>query len=192
MNGNVRGRELYKKYSRFLEWLIRFYSIFPVKIREWILERRRNKTGLVQIGLRYALLCSIAKDVGDNVRINENVYLRHVQNLSIGSNVSIWPMTYIEASGGIRIGNDVSIAHSVTIMSEEHAYGDLHIPIKDQGKIYEPVTIEDNVWIGAKATILSGVTIGEGAIVGAGAVVTRDVPRYTIVAGVPARVKKQR
>ena len=77
-------------------------------------------------------------------------------------------------------------------MSEEHIYIDRNLPIKDQGKTYAPVTIKDNVWIGAKATILSGVTIGTGAIVGAGAVVTKDVPENSIVAGVPARIIKNR
>lgn len=187
-----RGRDLFKKVERILAIYTKMYSLLPRRARLCLLNKKRHKTGMIQLGLRYALVKSLAKKVGENVRINENVYLFNIHNISIGSNVSIWPMSYIEGSGGVLIGNDVSIAHSVTIMSEEHEYSDRSLPIKDQGKTYAPVTIMDNVWIGAKATILSGVTIGTGAIVGAGAVVTKDVPDNSIVAGVPAKVIKTR
>ena len=189
---SLRGRDLFKKTENVLFIVESMYSLMPRRIRIHLLNKKRYKTGLVQIGLRYALLKTLAKDMGENVRISENVYLFNIDNISIGSNVSIWPMSYIEGSGGVIIGNDVSIAHSVTIMSEEHRYSDSSVPIKDQGKTYAPVTIKSNVWIGAKATILSGVTIGSGSIVGAGAVVTKDVPDNSIVAGVPAKEIKKR
>lgn len=195
MNGIIlpqRGRDLFKKAENVLLIINSIYSLLPITIRLHLLNKKCQKTGIVQIGLRYALLKSLAKDVGENVRISENVYLFHTENISIGSNVSIWPMSYIEGSGGVSIGNDVSIAHSVTILSEEHKYFDSSVPIKDQGKTYAPVTIKNNVWIGAKATILSGVTIGTGSIVGAGAVVTKDVPDNSIVVGVPAKIIKKR
>ena len=188
----VRGRDIFKKYKAVLKIVECFYRVVPFRIRIWLYSFKRSKSGIIQLGKRYALIRSIAKSVGDNVKICENVYLYNIQNISFGSNVSIWPMCYIEGSGGVIIGNDVSIAHSVTIMSEEHKYTDLDIPIKDQGKELAKVTIEDNVWIGAKATILSGVLIGSGSIIGAGAVVTKDVPKNAIVAGVPAKVIKMR
>ena len=188
----TRGRELFTKHERILNLVTNLYCLFPKKTRMVLLDIKRHKTGIIQIGLRYALLKSIAKYVGSNVRISEDVYILNADNISFGSNVSIWPMTYIEGSGIVIIGNDVSIAHSVTIMSEEHKYEKRDVPIKDQGKVFSPVIIEDNVWIGAKAIILSGVTIGAGSIVGAGAVVTKDVPRNSIVAGVPAKTIKTR
>lgn len=192
VNNQNRGRELFRKVEGILKIYTMFYSRLPRRARLRILNKKRLKTGMIQLGLRYALVKSLAKQVGQNVRINENVYLLNIHNITIGSNVSIWPMSYVEGSGGIVIGNDVSIAHSVTIMSEEHEYTDRNLPIKDQGKTFAPVEIKDNVWIGAKATILSGVTIGTGAIVGAGAVVTNDVPDNSIVVGIPARVIKTR
>jgi acetyltransferase-like isoleucine patch superfamily enzyme len=92
------------------------------------------------------------------------------------------------AGGGIRIGNNVLIGQSVNIHAESHVYADATRPIREQGVTYQGVTVEDDVWIGSKATILDGVTIGRGAVVGAGAVVTKSIPAYSIVVGVPARV----
>ena len=113
-------------------------------------------------------------------------------NMELGSNVSIHPMCYLDASGGIRIGNDVSIAHGTSILSFEHRFDSLEIPIKDQEVDYRPVSIGNDVWIGAKATIVAGKTIGTGSIIGANSVVTHDVDTYVIVAGSPAREIKKR
>lgn len=189
---NKRGREIFYKIKPVLYMVAKFYHTMPSGIRNRLWNRKARKKGLIQTGLRWALLKSIALEVGDNVRINEDCYIKHPPNIRIGNNVSTWPMTYIECSGGVTIGNDVSIAHSVTIMSEEHIYNSHDIPIKDQGVEYAHVHIEDDVWIGAKATILSGVTIGRGAIIGAGAVVVRDIPENSIAVGVPAKVIKKR
>jgi acetyltransferase-like isoleucine patch superfamily enzyme len=101
-------------------------------------------------------------------------------------------MCYLDATGGINIGNDVSIAHGVTIMLTTHRYDDLEIPIKDQPIEVLLTTIEENVWIGAKSTILAGIIIGTGSIVGANCVVTKMVPPNVIVAGVPNRILKIR
>jgi acetyltransferase-like isoleucine patch superfamily enzyme len=76
----------------------------------------------------------------------------------------------------------------VNLHSESHVFADANVPIKDQGISYQGITIEDNVWIGSKATILDGVVIGMGAIIGAGAVVTNFIPPYSIAVGVPAKV----
>lgn len=148
--------------------------------------------GKIGIALRYILLKTLAKQVGDNVSIHSGVYLFHPENLSIGDHVSIHPMCYLEASGGLTIGNNVSIAHGATIMTESHRYDSLDIPIKDQGLLFKETIIESDVWIGAKATILYGTTIGSGSIVAAGAVVTKNVPRLAIVGGVPAKVIRLR
>lgn len=90
--------------------------------------------------------------------------------------------------GGIKIGNNVLIGQSVNMHSESHNFGDGTTPIREQGISFQGIVIEDDVWIGSKATILDGVTIGVGAIVGAGAVVTSSIPDYSIAVGVPAKV----
>jgi len=92
----------------------------------------------------------------------------------------------------ISIGHDCLIADSVHIYDHNHRFDDLSQPISKQGYTTAPIKIGDNVWIGTKATILKGVTIGDGAIIGAHAVVTRDVPANAIVVGNPGKVIKLR
>lgn len=184
----MRGREQFKKYKVFLGLLEKFYRLFPLKMRKKLFEKKRRRRGKVGLAVRYALLKTLAKSVGENVSVHEDVFIRNPQNLSLGDNVSIHPMCYIEALGGLSVGNDVSIAHGTTIMTTDHNYKGTDVPIKDQGIIEKSVKIEDNVWIGAKATILGGNTVETGSIVAAGAVVTKNVPAYSIVGGVPARI----
>ena len=93
--------------------------------------------------------------------------------------------------GEIYIGKHVMIGPKTIIWARDHGM-EPGKPMKHQGYTSAPVVIKDDVWIGARVTILKGVTIGEGAVVAAGAVVTKDVPPYTIVAGVPAKVIKYR
>ena len=88
----------------------------------------------------------------------------------------------LDNRGGITIGDHVSISADVIILTVDH---DIQAP--DFAARYRPVSIGDYVFIGTRAMILPGVTLGQGAVVAAGAVVTRDVPPYTIVGGVPAR-----
>ena len=94
--------------------------------------------------------------------------------------------------GGIRIGNNVLIGQSVNMHSESHNFSDDSKLIREQGISYEGITIEDDVWIGSKATILDGVVIGKGAVIGAGAVVTASVPAYGVAVGVPAKIVRVR
>lgn len=90
-------------------------------------------------------------------------------------------------SGGIEIGDGVLIGHNVVLATINH---DL-LPQNNRKNHYAPIKIGNHVWIGSNATVLSGVTIGEWAVVAAGAVVTKDVPPYTVVGGVPAKIIKK-
>lgn len=188
----IRGRDKFKKYRKAINLLCKYYSIYPKIILRRKLIKARKSTGVSGIIKRYCILKCIAKNIGDNVSIQPDVYIFNPENLSIGNNVSIHPMTYIEAYGGITIGNDVSIAHGVTLLSASHKYDNKNIPIKDQGISSEPLIIGDNVWIGAKATILCGKNIGNGSIIGANCVVTKNVNNDEIVGGVPNKVLKNR
>ena len=93
--------------------------------------------------------------------------------------------------GPVDIGSHVNLAQGITVTALNHNFSDANKRIDEQGVSTSPVTIEDDVWIGANAVILPGVTIGEHCVVAAGAVVTKDVPPHSLVAGVPAKVIKK-
>ena len=93
--------------------------------------------------------------------------------------------------GPVEIGSHVNLAQGITVTALNHNFGDTEKRIDEQGVSTNPVTIDDDVWIGANAVILPGVTIGNHCVVAAGAVVTKDVPPHSLVAGVPAKVIKQ-
>lgn len=190
-----RGRDQFAKYKGAIGALTRCYKLMPLRLRKKAFEKHRYTRGKIGLGLRYAILRSIAESVGDNVAIFPGVYILHPENIIVGSNVSLQPMCYLEcgdAKGGITIEDDVSIAHGATVMATTHTFDDKDVNIRDQEVIGEPVRIEKNVWIGAKATILSGVTVGQGCVIGAGAVVTKSTEPDGVYVGVPARRQKDR
>ena len=92
----------------------------------------------------------------------------------------------------MKIGNNVRIAANTVIIPANHGYDNRKVNICNHTITKKGNIIEDNVWIGTGVTILDGVTVGEGSVIGAGSVVTKDVPQYHVVAGVPAVVIKER
>lgn len=188
----MRGRDKFAKFKPIINIITRFYSLFPRSARINKMARIRKKTGNLALVKRYALLKTLAKSVGDNVSIFPDVYLQNIQSMEIGNNVSFQSMVYIEAYGGVKIGDDVSLAEGSSLFSVNHGFEDLSIPIKDQPVTVLPIEIENNVWIGAKATILGGVIISSGTIVAAGAVVNKNTEKNSTVAGVPAKIVKIR
>jgi acetyltransferase-like isoleucine patch superfamily enzyme len=93
--------------------------------------------------------------------------------------------------GPVKIGSHVNLAQGITVTALNHNFDDTNKRIDEQGISTNAVTIEDDVWIGANAVILPGVTIGSHCVVAAGAVVTKDVPPHSLVAGVPAKIIRQ-
>lgn len=118
--------------------------------------------------------------------------LTHGGTIEIGENCSVNEYCMLYGHGGLKIGNNVSIATGTVVVPGNHNFSRRDIPFKLQGSIGHGIVLEDDIWVGANVTILDGVRIGKGAIVGAGSVVTRDVQRYSIVGGVPARFIKER
>ena len=137
--------------------------------------------------------------IGDNVSIQKNTIIECTgvirdlgEGLVIGNNTGIAQGAFIQVRGKVVIGNDVIFGPNVSIFSETHNFDDPTIPIHLQGETRKGVTIEDGAWIGTRAVILDGVTVGRNSIVAAGAVVTKDVPDYAIVGGVPANPPRAR
>lgn len=146
--------------------------------------------------------------------IPENVDFGNVKNISVGQFFRVCPFVkfFSENNGNIVIGsnffanyncfiyskeNDIIIGDNcllgpdVTIINSNHSI-DKNQLIREQSDINLPIVIGNDVWIGAKAVILAGVTIGDGAVIAAGAVVTKDVDAYTVVGGIPAKKIKER
>jgi acetyltransferase-like isoleucine patch superfamily enzyme len=123
------------------------------------------------------------------VYLHSPIVIETGERVSVGDDVTIGAFVHIWGGGGVTIGHRVLIASHVAISSLTHVYtgSTIHRTLRAA-----PIDIGDDAWIGAHAVLLPGVRIGAGAVVGAGSIVTRDVPPRAIVAGVPARVLKNR
>ena len=124
-------------------------------------------------------------DIGGNrSMIGPNLYIGKGNKVRIGTGCRINENVYLEK---VTLGKDVLIAPNVSILSRMHEFASIDIPMSLQGYREEKeVVIGDDVWLGRNVVVLPGVTIGQGAIVAAGAVVTKDIPEFAIVGGVPA------
>lgn len=128
---------------------------------------------------------------GSNINIERGADFGKGNGIEIGDNSGLGINCYVR--GPLIIGKDVMMGPDVMIFHGDHAMSRRDIPMRLQGdSISKPVIIGDDVWIGARSIILKGVRIGKGAVIAAGAVVSKDVPEYAIVGGVPARVIKYR
>lgn len=173
-----------KKKNTFLRKLLSFFFYFLYNLGPRWLPNSDPFIFRWCKWVRYILAKGIIKQCGKNVNIQNRARFGH--NLVIGDNSGIGENCRI--GSGTIIGNHVMMAPDVIIVSENHKYTKETF----EGRIRKPVAIDDNVWIGYRVIILPGVRIGKNAIIGAGAVVTKDVPPYAIVGGVPAKVIKMR
>ena len=137
--------------------------------------------------LREMMSRLIGKRVDDTFRLFPPFYTDFGKNITIGKNVFINSGCRFQDQGGITIGDDVLLGHNVVLATLNHD----PVVARRASMLPAPIVIGDKVWIGANATVLPGVTIGKGAIVAAGAVVHRDVPPFTVVGGVPARILRE-
>lgn len=142
--------------------------------------------------LKGMLLRHYGATVGNNPTIFPGVWIRPIKGLSIGDNVSIGKDVIITTAGTVTIGNNVMIGHGSKIISANHVIPPGRGQMRFSGHENKPVVVENDVWIAAQVVILPGVRIGEGAVVCAGAVVTKDVPPFAIVGGVPSRILRYR
>lgn len=148
---------------------LRYYVGNNVMMKQWSYRLRHGywrKMGLM---------------IGKNSSLAMHCFVTGSQ-ITIGENTVINRFTYLDGRVPLYIGNNVNISHYTIIQTLTH---DPQNP--DFICIEKPVAIMDHAWIGTRAIILPGVTVGEGAVVAAGAIVSKDVAPYTIVAGAPAR-----
>lgn len=138
---------------------------------------------------RYWCAKQMLNKCGENVNIESMASITSALEIGNNSGIGIASRIY----GHVCIGDNVLMGPEVIILTSGHKYENADVLIRDQGRLPEKtVYIGNDVWIGARAIILPGVRIEDGAVIGAGAVVTKDVPPYTVVGGVPAKVIKQR
>ncbi|MDO4868829.1 MAG: sugar O-acetyltransferase [Bacillota bacterium] len=161
--------------------LMRFYSREAQKITMEINTKYHEPDELAQL---FSEL--IGKPVGENFGLFPPFYTDFGKNIHTGNQVFINSDCKFQDQGGIYIDDGALIGHGVVLATLNHDFA----PEKRQQLHPAPIHIGKNVWIGANATVTSGVTIGDNSIVAAGAVVNKDVPANVVVGGVPARFIK--
>lgn len=129
-----------------------------------------------------------AKSVGKGLKVNFRSAIS--RNTTLGNNVNMNGLI-VRGKGELSIGDNFHSGPDILILTQNHNYQGDAIPY-DNTYIKGKTTIEDNVWIGARVTILPNVRIGEGAIIQAGSVVVKDIPKFGIAGGSPAKVFKYR
>ena len=188
-------------------------SNYLLEFFDWIISQLPSRAGGVR--LRRLFWASKFMYCGPNVHIGDRVMIYGFSKIKLGESISIGTGTslcgneskglYIGAhttinsnvtvgasEGFIDIGKDVILGPNVVLRAADHGHQNPDLPFRLQGHSYGEIHIEDNVWICANAVVTSGVRIGTGSIVAAGSVVTKDVPPYSVVGGVPARLIRKR
>ena len=136
--------------------------------------------------------------LGDNVTIGAYSQLRASVVSNLGSylrfskNSSCEAYSFIGAGGPVSIGENVIMGQHVSFHAENHVFSDTEVPIRMQGVTRIGITIEDDCWVGANAVFLDGCTVGRGCVIAAGAVVRGNIPPFSIIGGVPAKIIRSR
>ena len=204
----VRRRHRDPRQARFLtvaslRWVLRNRAFTPwYVVRYWrfFVWRARNRhvvtEGFVFLGKNVELYARKGFGrlvIGRWVHFgNGNAIRCHEGNLRIGDKCVFGKDNTVNCYLDIEFGTAALAADWVYICDFDHVFDDIHVPIKDQGIVKEPVRIGPDVWIGEKASVLKGVTIGQGTVVAAHALVNRDLPPYSVAVGTPARVVRNR
>lgn len=181
------------KWKKFLDWVI----MNQVETRpRWFIRllaplyQHRGKHSVIHHSARMDTPPYRKFSLGDYSVIESYACINNaVGNVMIGDHTRIGLHNTI--IGPVTIGSHVNLAQGITVTALNHNFENSKKRIDEQGVSTSAVVIEDDIWIGANAVVLPGVTIGHHSVVAAGAVVTKDVPPHSLVAGVPAKVIKQ-
>jgi acetyltransferase-like isoleucine patch superfamily enzyme len=189
-----------------LVWLMRGYARLRRVVFVGPGVKLRGKRGLV-VGRgatieRGASIDGYARNgvhIGERTRLGAHTIVsstshlsRYGEGFSIGRDSGIGEFGYVGAAGGVWIGDNVIMGQFVSFHSQEHEFEASDRPIRQQGLREEPITIGDDCWIGARVTFLAGAHVPEGCVVAAGSVVRGVFEPYSVIAGVPARVVRDR
>ena len=171
--------------------LIRLWWLFVYYFFARHLPASTNRYGLWARLVRRWVCSHLFKYAGRSINVEKGAFFGDGSQIEIGDYSGIG--IDCRLNGPVKIGRDVMMGPEVMVLTANHKFARLDIPMWKQGsQPPEPVIIEDDVWIGTRVVILPGVHIRKGSVVGAGAVVTKDVPEYAIVGGNPAQVIKYR
>lgn len=189
--------ELVERATQLMRGLIRFRS--PVFVSQDVSIRRG---GPLELGRAAVLGCGVRLDacgewgislgarskLGDHSHVTTTSHLsRRGRGLRVGRDSGIGDHAHLGCSGGVEFGSDVIAGPYLSVHSQDHLFQDPARPIREQGTVDSSVVVEDDVWLGARVTLLAGTRIGAGSVVAAGAVVSGTFPPRSLIAGVPAR-----
>ena len=146
----------------------------------------------VRSGAHFTVATGAEVRFGAGCVLDYGFNLESAGRLVVGDRTVFGHHCTVAADAEVVIGRDCLFGEMVSIRDHDHAFDGSDTPILDQGRATAPVRIGDDVWVGAKASITRGVTIGSGSVIGAHAVVTHDLPAGCVAVGVPARVVRMR
>lgn len=173
----------------FKDYSLRKY--FILIIEEYSSFFTRGLPGLEGMFIRHLFNKMTFKKCGKYHLVYRGVYLTHTYGIEIGNYFSAYYGAVIDGRGGIKIGNNVMVGPHSMIMSFNHNHRVTDKTFSEASPVFNPIVIEDNVWIGGNCSILGGVTIGSGSVISAGVVVHKDVPRNSIVLGTGMTIKER-
>jgi acetyltransferase-like isoleucine patch superfamily enzyme len=193
---NEAIREMFKKnpkWKNFIDWII----MNQVETRpRWFIRilsplyQHRGKHSVIHSSVRMDTPPYRKFSLGDYSVIESFACINNaVGDVIIGNYTRIGLHNTI--IGPVTIGHHVNLAQGITVTALNHKFKNPDIRIDEQGVSTKPVVIGNDIWVGANAVILPGVTIGDHSVIAAGAIVTKDAPPHSLVAGVPAKIIKQ-
>lgn len=188
---NMNGRFFFERFKFLIFIIVYIVRPLPRCVKVFLYELFSIMPTNLGVLLRYIVLKSQAEFIGNNVYIARNVIIKNIHRLKIGNNVSIHEFCYIDAIGGISINDDVSIAHSSSLISFEHSWGNRDLAIKYNDLKLEPIYIDSNIWVGCGVRILAGSKLSTKTVVGAGAIINKKYPPNVVIVGAPGKIIKE-